>query len=79
LRFGLPIRAAEALGRRYVPLAGILGVANGFEITREFKGDHGVAGFLKKRRELSGRIFAGSCPSDACGDLLPVGHTVMAF
>jgi hypothetical protein len=75
LRFGLPIRTAETLRRRDIPLTGILRIANGFEIASQFKGDHGIARFLKKRGELSGRIFASSRSSDACGDLLPVGHT----
>ncbi len=79
LRLGFPIGPAEARRSRHIPFTGILSVANGFEIAGKFKGDHGVAGFLEKSGELSSRIFAGACPSDACSDLLPVGHTVMAF
>jgi len=45
LRLGLPIGATEALGRGHIPLAGILGVAIGFEIARQLKGHHGVACF----------------------------------
>jgi|GEM_PF-6612410 len=45
LRLGLPIGATEALCRGHIPFAGILGLAIGFEIARQFKGDHGVTRF----------------------------------
>ncbi len=79
LRLGLPIGATEALRRGHVPFAGIFGFAIRLEIARQLKGDHGVARFQKEGRELSGGILAGPCSSDSCGDLLPIGHTVMAF
>lgn len=79
LRLGLPIGATETLRRGHIPLAGVLGLAIGFEIARQLKGDHGVARFKKEGRELSGGILAGPCSPDSCGDLLPIGHTVMAF
>jgi len=79
LRLGLPIGTTEALGRGHVPLAGILGVAIGFEIARQLKGHHGVPRFQKQGRELPRGVLAGPCSSDSCGDLFPIGHTVMAF
>lgn len=45
LSLGLPIGATEALRRGHVPLAGIFGFAIRLEITRQLKGDHGVARF----------------------------------
>ncbi len=75
----LPVCAAETFDGGQVPLAGVIPIVHGLKVARQFKGDHGVARFCKKRGKLARRIFAGACSADSCCDLLPVAHKLIAF
>jgi hypothetical protein len=79
LRLGLPIGAAEAFGGGEIPPAGINGISDGFQITRQLERDHCVASFGEKIRQLCRGVFSGAGSADSRGDLLPVSHTVKAF
>jgi hypothetical protein len=74
LRLGFPVGAAKPFGGGEIPPAGVGGIADGFEITSEFEGNHSVARFYKKIGELARGVFAGARSADTSGDLLPVCH-----
>jgi hypothetical protein len=74
LRLGLPIGAAEPFRSGEIPSARIGGIADGFKVASEFKGNHRVACFGEKIGELTPGVFAGTRPADARGNLLPVCH-----
>jgi hypothetical protein len=79
LRFRLPIGAPEALGCGQIPSSRIRRVAAGFEISRKFESDHGVACFGKEIGELPCGIFTRACASYTRCDLFPISHTSNGF
>jgi len=69
-------RSGGIVARRSNTIAGIGGITAGLEVTSQLKSHHRIPRLGKKIRKLTGRVFAGTSPPDARGNLLPIGHNV---
>ncbi len=76
LRFGFPIRSAKTIRGGQIPFSGFGILAGSFEIARQFKRNHGIAGFFIQIRELPDGVLAGAGPTNPGGDLFPVSHVL---